>query len=270
MNLGFFVSMWNSGMEFKLLIAGVILFFLALVMRKFKNSFTSPGAAKIYREILDWVETGWSAVFLAAFLMYFFIQAFKIPSGSMRMTFLEGDHLFVNKLYYGLHIPFAGGKRVWEMHKVQRGDIIVFECPPAALSPQEVEKRVRKDFIKRCLAVGGDIVEIKDKTLYVNGSVVVEPYVDFLDSEVYKAVKIFDSSEQYQRTWEAGKFDNFPPDAVKDNFGPIIVPPGYYFVMGDNRDRSFDSRFWGPLPDKNLKGKPLLIYWPPKRMKIVH
>ena len=270
MNFGAVVSMWNSGMEFKLLVVGVVLFFVALVMRKFRDSFASPNAKKVYHEILDWVETGWSAVLLAAFLMYFLVQAFKIPSGSMRMTFLEGDHLFVNKVYYGLHIPFTNGKRIWEWHKVKRGDIVVFECPPAALSPQEREKHVHKDFIKRCLALGGDVVEIKNKVLYVNGAAVAEPYVNFLDSEAYKPVKIFATSEEYQRAWEAGKFDNFPPDVIKDNFGPIIVPPGYYFVMGDNRDRSFDSRFWGPMPDKNLKGKPLLIYWPPNRIRIIH
>jgi len=81
------------------------------------------------------------------------------------------------------------------------------------------------------------MVEIKNKVLYVNGTAITEPYVNFLDNGIYSAVKIFNSSEEYQRAWEAGKFDNFPPDVIKDNFGPILVPPGYYFVMGDNRDR---------------------------------
>jgi signal peptidase I len=267
--IDYLVSQWNSGMEFKLLVAGVILFIAAQIMKKFKDVFEGPRMKKLYAEILDWVETGWSAVFLAAFLMYFLIQAFKIPSGSMRMTFLEGDHLFVNKFYYGFHIPFTDGKRIWETHQVKRGDIIVFECPQSALSLVEREKHVRKDFIKRCIALSGDIVEIKDKSLYINGKVVTEPYIDFDDKEVYKEIKLFSSSEQYQRTWESGKFDSLPPSIVRDNFGPVIVPPGYYFVMGDNRDRSFDSRFWGPLPDKNVKGKPVLIYWPPKRMKVL-
>lgn len=270
MNLGALVSLWNSGMEFKLVVVGAGLFVLALIMRRFKNSFQNAGAAKVYHEILDWVETGWSAVFLAAFLMYFFIQAFKIPSGSMRMTYLEGDHLFVNKMYYGLKIPFSGGKRLWEMHKVKRGDIVVFECPPSALSPQERENHIRKDFIKRCIALGGDMVQIKNKVVYVNGAVLAEPYVDFVDNEVNKPVKIFANSEEYQRAWESGNFSNLPPSVIKDNFGPVVVPPGNYFVMGDNRDRSFDSRFWGPLPDTNLKGRPLIIYWPPNRIRITH
>ena len=99
-------------MEIKLLIAGAVLFVLALIMKWLKPKINNPGAAKIYSEVFEWVETGWSAVILAAFLMYFLVQAFKIPSGSMRMTLLEGDHLFVNKFIYGIHIPFSGGKRV--------------------------------------------------------------------------------------------------------------------------------------------------------------
>ncbi len=268
--IDYFVSLWNSGMEFKLLVAGVVLFVIALFMRRFKGAFESPRMSKIYRDLLDWVETGWTAVLLAAFLMYLFVQAFKIPSGSMRMTFLEGDHLFVNKFYYGFHIPFTNGKRIFKLHQVKRGDIVVFECPPSALTVQEREHHVRKDFIKRCVAVGGDVVQVKDKVLYVNGKIAVEPYVEYTEKEVYRPVRLFLSSGEYQLNWEEGKFDGLPASAIRDNFGPVIVPPGTYLVMGDNRDRSFDSRFWGPLPDKNIKGKPLFIYWPPNRIRILH
>jgi len=256
-------------MEFKLLIAGVLLFMLSLVMKRLKPKITGPGASKLYGEIYEWVETGWSAVLLAALLMYFLVQAFKIPSGSMRMTLLEGDHLFVNKFIYGLHIPFTGGKRVLPIRQVQRGDIIIFRCPPAALTLAERTENIDKDFIKRCIAIGGDTVEVKNKQVYVNGSALVEPYVNFVDDTAYPQVKIFPSSEQYQRSWEEGGFSSLPSSAVRDNFGPVIVPPGYYFAMGDNRDRSFDSRFWGPLPDKNLKGRALVLYWPPNRIRLI-
>ena len=93
--------------------------------------------------------------------------------------------------------------------------------------------------------------------------------MNFADDQAYPAVKIFPSSEQYQRTWEDGKFDSMPSAVVRDNFGPVIVPPGNYFAMGDNRDRSFDSRFWGPLPDKFLKGRALLLYWPLDRVRLI-
>ena len=256
-------------MELKLLIAGAGLFVLALVMKWLKPRIQGPKASKIYNEAYEWIETGWSAVILAAFLMYFLVQAFKIPSGSMRMTLLEGDHLFVNKFIYGFHVPLGGGTRILPLRQVQRGDIIIFKCPPAALTQAEREEKVDKDFIKRCIAVGGDIVEVKDKKVFVNDKQLVEPYVSFADDTTYPAVKIFSSSEQYQRTWEEGKFDTLPSGVIRDNFGPVIVPPGHYFAMGDNRDRSFDSRFWGPLPDKYMKGRALVLYWPLDRIRLI-
>lgn len=259
----------TSSMEFKLLFAAFVLFFLSRAMKKRRFSISSPGLSKLYNEVYEWVETGWSAVLLAALLMYFLVQAFRIPSGSMRTTLLEGDHLFVNKFIYGFHIPFSGGKRVWPLRQVHKGDIIIFTCPPQALSEQERLKGIKKDFIKRCIAVGGDVVEIKDKKLFVNGKSSDEPYAKFVDGTVYPSVKVFSSNEQYQRFWEEGKLANFSPEMIRDNFGPVMVPPGHYFAMGDNRDRSFDSRFWGPVPDKLMKGTSLVIYWPPKRIRII-
>jgi signal peptidase I len=256
-------------MELKLLIAGAALFVVSLIMKYLKPKVQASSFAKIYNEAYEWVETGWSAVILAAFLMYFLVQAFKIPSGSMRMTLLEGDHLFVNKFVYGFHIPFTGGNRVFPLRHVQRGDIIVFKCPPSALSASERIENIDKDFIKRCIAVGGDTVEVKDKVVYVNGNKQNEPYTSFVDPNVYPAVKIFPSSEQYQRAWEQGSFDTIPSSIVRDNFGPVVIPPGHYFAMGDNRDRSFDSRFWGPLPDKLMKGRALLLYWPITRFRMI-
>lgn len=259
---------WNQSMEFKLLAASVILFVIAkYVGAQLKKRKGEP--SKTAKEAHEWLETGWSAVLIASFIMYFFIQAFKIPSGSMRDTLLEGDHLFVNKFIYGLHVPLSEGKRLVQFKKVQRKDIIVFKCPPAALSNTEKMEFVQKDFIKRCMAFGGDVVEIKNKKLYVNGELMDEPYVKFADRMSYPAVKIFPNSNYYQRAWESGQFANLSPDIVRDNFGPVVVPAGHYFAIGDNRDRSFDSRFWGPLPDKNLKGRALVLYWPLSRLRLI-
>jgi signal peptidase I len=201
--------------------------------------------------------------------MFFFIQAFKIPSGSMRMTFLEGDHLFVNKFIYGFHVPFSDGKRVFSLKNIARGDIVVFKCPPEALTVSERAAGIKKDYIKRCIAVAGDKVEIKDKKLFVNGIPVEESYVNYDDPSVFQSFNLFNSESEYQQAWETGKFTTIPPNFVRDNFGPVTVPENCYMMLGDNRDFSFDSRFWGPLPDKYIKGKALITYWPVKRIRII-
>ena len=123
--------------------------------------------------------------------------------------------------------------------------------------------------IKRCIALAGDKVEIKDKVLYVNDVEMQEPYVNYEDSEIYKNFNLYGSQEEYQKAWEQGEFATLPIAFVRDNFGPVIVPEGHYMVLGDNRDYSFDARFWGPLPDKYLKGQALVNYWPLKRIKII-
>ncbi len=186
----------------------------------------------------------------------------------MRTTFLEGDHLFVNKFIYGFHIPFSGGRRVLPLRDIKRGDIVVFAAPVRALSFVEREKKIKKDFIKRCVAVGGDMVEIKKKKLYVNGEFQADAYAKYVDEIIYSSsLSMTLTREEYQRAWEQGRFADSLV-SVRDNFGPVMVPPGNYFVLGDNRDRSFDSRFWGPLPEKYVKGTSWFIYWPPSRIRI--
>ena len=221
---------------------------------------------KLLRKDLDWSDTGWSAVLLASLLMYFVVQAFKIPSGSMRMTLVEGDHLFVNKFIYGIHVPLTDGKRVLPIKKVQHQDIIIFLCPKIALSQDEQRRGVEKDFIKRAIGLPGDTVEIRGKKVYVNNKLLEEPYLNFEDEYIQPRIKLFNTNQEYQKVWSAGGFRSLP---ARDNFGPITVPPGHFFVMGDNRDKSFDSRFWGPLPDRNLKGNALILYWPINRIKII-
>lgn len=169
------------------------------------------------------------AFIIALVIRTFVIQAFKIPSGSMIPTLLIGDHLLVNKIVIGtpVDIPFTNIHlfNMPGLRKPRKGDIIVFKYP----------EDPSRDFIKRVIGVEGDRIESRNKTVYVNGSELVEPYAQHVDNE----------SKPDQR----------------DNFGPVTIPEGKVFVMGDNRDQSYDSRFWGFVDVRDIKGKALIIYW---------
>jgi signal peptidase I len=137
------------------------------------------------------------------------------------------------------------------------------------LREEEREKHIQKDFIKRCVGLPGDKVKIKNKILYINDEPQNEPYINFEDKDnIFQTQKFYKTTQEYQRAWEQGRFTELPPIFIRDNFGPVIVPPGHYFVLGDNRDKSFDSRFWGPLEEKHIKGAPLIVYWPVNRFGI--
>jgi signal peptidase I len=177
--------------------------------------------------IREYVEAIVIAVVLAMFIRSFIIQAFKIPSGSMEPTLLIGDHILVNKFIYGITIPFTH-KKLLQWEKPQREDVIVFIYP--------VDES--KDFIKRVIGVGGDRIEIKQKKIYINGQL-------FSDSHAH-----------YQESNPSSSSVQF-----RDNLGPIVVPENALFVMGDNRDRSYDSRFWGFVTLDHVKGKAFIIYW---------
>jgi len=226
----------------------------------------------LIKSALDWCNTVYFAGFVASVVMFFFLQAFKIPSASMRDTLLEGDHLFVNKMAYGLKIPFTQ-KRLWEK-PIKRGDIIVFEFPAETRDQQNCGGRqYGRDFVKRVIALPGDTVEVQDSRAYVNGELQpLQPY------EKFDAISRthFDPSEvpapiaqDYQQIWENHELEQVFGMFLRDQFGPVVVPPNTYFAMGDNRDNSCDSRFWGPVPQKNIKGKAWLIHWPPNRMGTV-
>ncbi|MFH2076337.1 MAG: signal peptidase I [Pseudomonadota bacterium] len=175
----------------------------------------------------EYIEAIILAVVIALFIRTFVIQAYKIPSGSMKPTLLIGDHILVSKFNYGIKLPFLRTTLI-PVGAPQRGDIVVFIYP---------EDR-SKDFIKRLIGVPGDTIEIRNKKIFINGL----PYSD--KHGVY--------------------VDNFIiPGAVqpRDNFGPVTVPEGSLFVMGDNRDESYDSRFWGFVSKKDVLGKALIIYW---------
>jgi signal peptidase I len=257
-------------MELKLFIAGCIFFVIAVIMQLVKKKFIKTQKAnKAFADVYSWVDTLWTALIIASVIMYFIIQAFKIPTGSMEKTLLIGDHLFAMKFVYGFRVPFTDGKRVLPIKQVKKGDVVIFQCPPPALSVIERAEGVKKDYIKRCVALAGDKVEIKDKVLYVNDIEMKEDYVNYEDPEIYKNFSLFETQEEYQQAWEEGQFASLPPAFVRDNFGPVTVPEGHYMVLGDNRDASFDARFWGPLPDKYLKGQALVNYWPLKRIKYI-
>jgi signal peptidase I len=167
------------------------------------------------------------AVIIALFIRTFVVQAFKIPSGSMKPTLQIGDHILVNKCIYGVKIPYLN-TLLLPVKKPQHGDIVVFKYP---LDP-------KKDFIKRVIGLPGDVVEIREKTIYVNGQRLNHDVGVFSDPHII-----------------AG---NIRP---RDNLGPISVPKDALFVMGDNRDESFDSRFWGFVPLRDVNGKAFIIYW---------
>lgn len=234
--------------------------------RKAKKDEARQG---ILSEDLEWADTVFSAVLLASFLMYFVLQAFKIPSGSMRNTLLEGDHLFVNKFLYGVRVPMTS-TRLLRLRPVERGDIVVFEFP--SRDPEETHcgsPQAGKDFIKRAVAVAGDVVEVREGLLYLNGKPAGKEDYALYDSMRLPPPQRTLPPEQYQRAWQERRLDKEVGDLIRDNFGPVTVPPGSYFVMGDNRDHSCDARFWGPVPDRFLKGKAWFLYWPPGRMRVI-
>jgi signal peptidase I len=180
--------------------------------------------------VREYFESIVIAVILALFVRTWAVQAFKIPTGSMENNLLIGDHLLVNKFVFG---PTMSGveKKGLPTRDIRRGDVVVFKYP------DEPER----DFIKRVIGLPGDTLELRDKKVYINGRPLAEPYVHFLESG---------SSSQ-----EVTQYDR------RERYGPVLVPDGQYFVMGDNRDNSQDSRYWGFLPRGYIKGRALMIYW---------
>lgn len=163
------------------------------------------------------------ALVLALFIRTFIVQAFKIPSGSMLPTLKIGDYLLVNKFIYGIKMPF-NGTVIIPITNPKPNDIVVFKFP----------KDPSLDYIKRVIAVGGDTVEVRNKKVFVNGKPFLDKHGVHLDANLV---------------------------GQRDNFGPVRVPPGKIFVMGDNRDNSYDSRFWGFVDQKAILGKAWIIYW---------
>lgn len=223
----------------------------------------------IMKADLEWANTVYFAGFVASVVMFFFIQAFKIPSASMRYTLVEGDHLFVNKAAYGFRIPLTQF-RFLEFNQIKPEDIVVFTFP--ADSKDQINcgsSQYGKDFVKRVIAMPGDRVEVKNGRVYVNGELKQqEPYEVYEDVRRVVAPEGLDT-DTYQELWENRELDSVLGLYLRDSFGPVIVPPNSYFVIGDNRDNSCDSRFWGPVPRENIKGIAWFVHWPLNRIRIL-
>jgi signal peptidase I len=204
----------------------------------------------------EYTESIGVAVLIALFLRAFVVEAFKIPSGSMIPTLQVGDHIFVNKFIYGVRVPFTNIKFGMEYRKPRRGEVIVFIYP----------KEPDKDFIKRIVAVEGDTVEVRDNQVFINGTGVPRVHVD---GDCRYEDYVEDTQRWEERRCEA--WNESVPEAnyttVYDKNGrigsnrPVTVPKDNVFVMGDNRDNSHDSRFWGFVPFDHIKGKAMIIWW---------
>lgn len=187
-----------------------------------------------------WIKSLWENIKSLAmvlitvlFIRAMVVEATVVPTGSMQNTILIGDHLFLDKVLYGPQIPFTD-YHLPAIKQFKRGDVIAFRYP---LDPKVV-------FVKRLIGLPGDTIQVKNKQLYVNGELLQEPCVVHSDPQTYPDTE-----------W-------VPRDArVRDNFGPVTVPPENYFAMGDNRDESLDGRYWGFVPRDNVVGQPMFIYW---------
>lgn len=181
--------------------------------------------AWFWLQVKEWVPSIlFAAILVFGIIRPFIVQAFKIPSGSMRPTLMEGDKLFVNKFIYRFHAP-------------ERGDIIVFKYPGNAYEPNEPKSEKKKDFIKRLTAFGGEVVEIRDGNILIDGKKLDDPTL-------------------------FGRFFYFNHDPFGAPYQKVKVPTGSYFVLGDNSASSRDSRFWGFVPKKNVLGKAFFRWWP--------
>jgi len=193
---------------------------------------TAPEPTRsVFREYLEALLV--AAVFLG-FTNTFVLKTFYIPSGSMEDTLLVGDHLFVNRFIYG-PAPTELERRLLPVRPLERGDIVIFRSPETP----------KLDLVKRCIGLPGDRIEMVDKELVLNGEAVADnSYTKHGDP------RVFDRASALT-----------PQARQRDNFGPVVVPDDGYFCLGDNRDFSYDSRFWGPVPERFVKGRALVVYW---------
>ncbi len=231
----------------------------------------------------EYVQSFGSAILIALFIRAFFIEAFKIPTGSMIPTLMVGDHLFVNKLSYGPRIPFTN-VRIAEFGQPERGEIVVF------VFPGEGDDH-GKDFIKRIVAVAGDRVRLTDNVLFVNGeAVITDPgtsrqscsddnltacqcirQTERLGDVTYVTQHVAPGSDVFRGCmnnpdWPSDDPRQIGNSAHNPDFPEVVVPQGHVFAMGDNRDNSSDGRFWGFIPVEHIKGRALFIWWPLNRM----
>ncbi len=204
-----------------------------------KNNMDPPTSLKSQRRLFqEYSEAFVMAIVLAIIIRSFMVQAFKIPSSSMEDTLLVGDHILVNKFVYGIRVPFTDIR--WpDLGGPSRGDVIVFIFPGDRT----------KDFIKRVVGIGGDTVQIVNKKVFVNGQEADDSHIKQTDNRVFPS----------KHPPNIGDVRNH--EVLRDQMAPVRVPQDMVFVMGDNRDNSHDSRFWGFVPNKDIRGKAFIIYY---------
>jgi len=195
----------------------------------------------------EWTKIFQVSVLLFLLIRTFLVEAFKIPSGSMEHTLLVGDFLLVNKLVYGAEVPFTHA-RLPRLREPQRGDVIVFEWP----------EDPSKNFVKRLVGLPGDTLEMHEGVLVRNGRELTEHYVEHTEPDMDPAPEDFRWQRDYLIRTAAAAAGYHPS---RNNWGPLVVPEKNYFVLGDNRDNSLDSRYWGFVPDSLVKGRPFVIYY---------
>lgn len=197
-----------------------------------------------WRTAWDWIRSVVVAFVLFLVVRSFVVEAFKIPTGSMEGTLLVGDFLLVNKAVYGAEIPGLG-IRLPALEEPERGDVVVFTPP----------HEPRKNYVKRLVGLPGDTLSMAGKVLHVNGRALDEPYARFID-------RAGDARHPNMR-WQASHLIASPSDyhPSRDTWGPLVVPEGSYFVLGDNRDNSEDSRYWGFVRRESIRGRPWFVYY---------
>lgn len=201
---------------------------------------------------------GFAGVAIVFLLMRAFVmEAYRIPSGSMMPTLLVGDWLFVNKFIYGAHIPFTDA-HLPAVHDPRRGDVVVF------VSPYQADEAARGEdptptLVKRLRGLPGDTLYMRDAVLYINGVPQKEPFIR-ADPHASDGIDpLFEWQKRVGLT--QSRFGSAPIQPTHDNWGPIVVPPGHMFMMGDNRYDSKDSRYWGFVPRNNVRGEPMFVYY---------
>jgi signal peptidase I len=196
----------------------------------------------------DWLKSFSLALLLFVMVRAMLVEAFKIPSGSMERTLLVGDFLLVNKLVYGAEVPLLHA-RLPALRQPANGDVVVFTWPADHT----------KNFVKRIVGVGGDTLEMSNGELLRNGDPIHEPYAEHLQYGYDPAAEEFRWQRDFLVREARAAQRGYHPS--RSNWGPLVVPAQHYFVLGDNRDNSLDSRYWGFLPDTLVRGQPLFVYY---------
>jgi signal peptidase I len=204
-------------------------------------------AASLLRGLFEWAKSLSLAILLFLLVRAFLVEAYRIPSGSMERTLLVGDFLLVNKLVYGAEVPFTG-KHLPAVRKPSYGDVVVFQWP----------EDPSKNFVKRLVGLPGDTIGMRNGVLVRNGRVQVERYVTHTDPNLDPDGDEFDWQREFLVSRPTARR---PYHASRNNWGPLVVPARDYFMLGDNRDNSLDSRYWGFVPDSLVLGSPIMVYY---------